>query len=236
MYGIANQQNLVALRKKLHPILNRPKLEPRLKPRSVIHRCELFNNHYTLPFPGSDRSVVFRTQMFLRNNYKQRPVQYNPYFVCPSVTALTALVLVGLFLQVFTKFGFGRRLLLRYPEFFSCGIMSRKGPSEEALLNSSACFKFKGEGWSKEVADQFENKEEINLPPNKKMLTEMSFKSPGYGFTSKSVIYSAFTILKESDKMPSRGGVYTPGGAFGKTSFLDQLLKDGVSLKILNDV
>lgn len=90
---------------------------------------------------------------------------------------------------------------------------------------------------------------------------QMSFKSPGYGFTSKSVIYSAFTILKESDKMPSRfellfqkemtncprscfsfclifvsrGGVYTPGGAFSKTSFFDQLLKNGVSLSILND-
>lgn len=54
--------------------------------------------------------------------------------------------------------------------------MSRKGPSEEALVNSSACFKFRGEGWSKEIADRYENKDEISEPPNAKMLTEVRYE------------------------------------------------------------
>lgn len=52
--------------------------------------------------------------------------------------------------------------------------MSRTGPSQEALVNSFACFKFKGVGWSKEIADRYENKEEISEPPDQKMLTEVS--------------------------------------------------------------
>lgn len=51
--------------------------------------------------------------------------------------------------------------------------MTNEGPSEEGVLNSSACFKLRGDGWTKDIADQFENKEEINVPPNKKMITEV---------------------------------------------------------------
>ncbi|XP_065202904.1 saccharopine dehydrogenase-like oxidoreductase [Planococcus citri] len=235
VYAVANEKNMIRIRKQLHSSLNEPKLEPRLKSRFVIHRCELFNNKFALIFPEPDRSVVFRTQMFLRNYYRQRPVQFNAYLVCPSLKFMIGLFLVGFFLVVFSKFSFGRRLLLKYPEFFSCGIISSKGPSEEAIVNSSACFRFIVQGWTKEIADKFENKEEINVPTNKKIVAEVSCKNQAYGFTSKAAINGAFTILRESDKMPSRGGVYTPGGAFSRTSFFDRLLKDGASFKILEE-
>ncbi|XP_065202976.1 saccharopine dehydrogenase-like oxidoreductase [Planococcus citri] len=235
VYAVANEQNMIRIRKRLHSSLNEPKLEPRLKSRFVVHRCELFNKKFAVPLPEPDQSVVFRTQMFLRNYYKQRPVQYKAYFVCPSLIFIIGFFLMGFFLYVFCKFDFGRHLLLKYPEFFSFGIFSSKGPSEEAIVKSSVCFKFIVRGWTKEIASKFENKEEINVPTNKVLVAEMYCKNFGYGFTSKAAVNGAFTILKESDKMPSRGGVYTPGGAFSRTSYFDQLLKDGASFKILRE-
>lgn len=61
----------------------------------------------------------------------------------------------------------------QYPEFFSFGVMSRKGPSEEARANTFACFRFKGEGWSHDVAEKFDDKTRITEPVNKRMLTEV---------------------------------------------------------------
>lgn len=61
----------------------------------------------------------------------------------------------------------------QYPEFFSFGVMSRKGPSEEARANTFACFRFKGEGWSHEVAEKFDDKTCIIESVNKRMLTEV---------------------------------------------------------------
>lgn len=77
-------------------------------------------------FPGADRSVVVRTQMFLAEHFNLRPVQYNAYMICDSFLILWAMMIIGYFLETFTKYSFGRRLLLKvriflvsYRNFFS---------------------------------------------------------------------------------------------------------------------
>lgn len=54
--------------------------------RSAIHRSPLVNNAYCLPFPGSDRSVVMRSQRVLYELDKKRPVQMKAYVAFRFVT------------------------------------------------------------------------------------------------------------------------------------------------------
>lgn len=54
--------------------------------------------------------------------------------------------------------------------------MSRKGPSEEARIRTFAKFRFVGEGWSKDIAEKYENEEQINEPTNTRMVTEVKLR------------------------------------------------------------
>lgn len=46
--------------------------------RGLLHRSDV-SEGWSMPFMGSDRSVVLRTQRFLYEKYKQRPVQIQTY-------------------------------------------------------------------------------------------------------------------------------------------------------------
>ena len=86
---------------------------------------------------------------------------------------------------------------------FSAGYISHEGPSEELMSNTMFEMIFMGEGWSadkklSEGSDQYVD------PPNRKMVAKVSGKDPGYGSTSKMVVSSAITILKETDKLPNK--------------------------------
>ncbi|CAF5165452.1 unnamed protein product, partial [Rotaria sp. Silwood1] len=52
---------------------------------------------------------------------------------------------------------------------------------------------------------------------------------PGYIGTSKLSIGCAIMLLKENDRLPAQGGVFTPAGAFGRTSLMKYLEKEGFS-------
>lgn len=80
--------------------------------RPTVHPSPLFDNKPSIPFPGSDRSVIMRTQMHLANEFGARPIQCNAYLVCNSKLILWGMLLVGYFLQILTQYGFGRKLLL----------------------------------------------------------------------------------------------------------------------------
>lgn len=99
MYGLAGAKELQLLRKKLfkEPL---PYSKPRQAKRpgtsinayilsfgnqhssigiiSVIHKSDLVNA-WCLPFLGSDRPVVLRTQRFLYEHEKKRPIQMQAY-------------------------------------------------------------------------------------------------------------------------------------------------------------
>lgn len=105
---------------------------------------------------------------------------------------------------------------------FSGGWCSHEGPSEKFNSNLEFSMTFIAQGWSQsqaEPTDQFAD------PPNKTLVTKVSGRDPGYGATADMLVLTGLTILNESDKMPNNGGVYPPGAAFAKTSYLDQLQK-----------
>lgn len=77
VHGLAGAKELAVLRKQMfkEPL---PYSKPRQIKRSVIHHSELVNK-WCLPFLGSDRPVVLRSQRFLYEHEKKRPIQMQAY-------------------------------------------------------------------------------------------------------------------------------------------------------------
>lgn len=232
VYGLAHASELRGIRTQLYSE-RLPKFQPVLKSRPLIFRSDIVNG-VCLPFPGADRSVVMRSQRFLYEQERKRPVQMHAYVTFGSY--LTA-ALVALFAVVFglmSKFSFGRKLLLKYPKVFSLGFISHEGPSEEAMERTYFSMTMKALGWPQserlaEPTDQYTN------PPTKSLMVKVSGPNPGYGSTCVALLCSALTVLKESDKMPGTGGVLPPGAAFAKTSLISELEKHehGIKFEIL---
>ena len=73
------------------------------------------------------------------------------------------------------------------------------------MENTYFSITLKASGWTEKLAEPTDNYKD---PPNKKMITKVSGKNPGYGSTCIALLISAITILKESDKMPDKYVIY----------------------------
>ncbi|XP_055706315.1 saccharopine dehydrogenase-like oxidoreductase [Phlebotomus papatasi] len=224
VYGLAHANELRGLRSKLFKE-RLPQMKPPLKNRPVIHRAPVVRNAVCLPFLGSDRSVVIRSQRYLFETQKKRPIQIRTYMSVGTYFTALLFILAGAIFSIFTRFALGRRLLLAHPKFFSFGFASHEGPSEEKRKNSKFTMWFQGEGWPQALA---EGEDQYTDPPTKKLVTKVSGTDFGYGNTAAALLLCATTILNEHTKMPGKGGVLAPGAAFGKTSLIDELNKNQV--------
>lgn len=232
VYGLAHSNELSGIRKQLYPD-RLPKFFPILKHRPLMFRSSEVNK-VCLPFPGSDRSVVMRSQRFLYEHDKKRPVQMHAYIGFPSWMAATVVALFATFFGFMSKFQFGRKLLIKYPSFFSGGYVSPDGPSEERMEKSFFKMTIKANGWpsSQQLA---EGSDQYTEPPSKTLMVRVSGPNPGYGSTCVALLSCAVTVLRESNKMPDTGGVLPPGAAFSKTSLISELEKHehGMKFEIL---
>lgn len=231
IYGLAHANELRGLRSQLFQS-RLPNFQPRLKDRPLLHKNKLVNNRWCLPFPGSDRSVVMRSQRYFYDNDKKRPVQMKAYVTFETIIQVLAVILVGAVFGIMARFKLGRQLLLKYPRLFSGGFVSHEGPSEEMMKSTEFAMYFNGEGWNRDE-DQLEPSDQFKVPPNKKLKVKVSGTNPGYGATCVALILSATTILKQSDKMPSTGGVFAPGAAYYKTNLIEELCKNGFKFELV---
>lgn len=200
VHGLASADELSSLRKKLFKE-RLPKFTPSLRNRPVLHKSPLVGNKWCLPFMGSDRSVVMRSQRYFYETEEKRPVQMRAYFTTPTLIHSFIVMLVGVVFGFMTKFCLGRSLLLRFPKLFSLGFASHVGPTENAMEGTKFSMWIQGRGWEEKLAsptDQYKD------APNKKMAVCVSGTNPGYGATCVALLLSATTILKEQDKMPKR--------------------------------
>lgn len=229
VYGLAHYNELRPLRRQLFP--NRlPELKPKLKPRSVVHRTDTVQG-WCVPFLGSDRSVVMRSQRHFYERDQQRPIQVQCYVAFRSLLALITVALVGAVFSMMARFRCGRSLLLTYPRLFSLGMTSHEGPSEESAENTFFAVTLKGEGWKDKLSEPTDN---FTEPPNKRMTVKVSGRNPGYGSTTVILVMSAYMCLTEHDKMPGSGGVYPPGAAFARTSMIQQLNERDVKFEVIS--
>ncbi|KAM6943246.1 saccharopine dehydrogenase-like oxidoreductase [Xenentodon cancila] len=224
IYGLADSQRLQSLRRKFnHKPL--PTVGSKLKRRGAM----FFSNEiqqYALPFMGSDPSVVKRTQRFLVEEHQDTPVQYGAYAGIGGLGNIIKLMFAGMMFWFLVKFSFGRNLLIKYPEFFSFGMFSKAGPTRKQMESSSFQISFYGEGYTEEQ-DPSQGK------PNAKIRTVVQGPECGYVATPIAMVQAALTMLTESASLPKKGGVYTPGAAFSKTTLIDRLNKHGIQFSVV---
>lgn len=229
VYGLAHANELRGIRSKLFPT-RLPRFAPQLKDRPVVHKSVHIGNRWCLPFPGSDRSVVMRSQRHFFDKDKQRPVQMRAYVAFDALSHVFGVVFVGIIFGIMAKFSFGRKLLLDYPQFFSFGLASKDGPKEATNENSNFEMVFYGVGWKEKLSEPTDTFESA---PNKKVTTRVVANNPGYGATCIALLLTATTILKESAKMPETGGVFPPAAAYKNTSLISELQKNGFTFEVL---
>ncbi|KAI4830615.1 hypothetical protein KUCAC02_002234 [Chaenocephalus aceratus] len=181
---------------------------------------------YSVPFLGSDPSVVKRTQRFLLEEHHAKPVQYGAYVGIGGIGNVLKLLFGGLIFWLFVKFSFGRKLLLKHPEFFSFGVFSMDGPTRKQMKDSTFQFEFFGEGYT-EGQDPSQGK------PNGKIRTLVKGPECAYVATPIAMVQSALTMLNEPTALPKKGGVYTPAALFAKTTLTDRLHKHGIEFTVL---
>lgn len=229
VYGFAHANDLRGIRRELFKT-KMPRFSPNLKARSFIHKQPLVGNKWCIPFMGSDRSVVMRSQRHFYEEDKKRPIQMQAYVSFDTFLTLSATLMVGFIFGVLAKFEFGRKLLLNHPKLFTLGTVSHEGPSDERNENSILEMYFLGEGWKEKLS---ESTDQFDTPMNKKVITKLTMPNPGYGSTCDCLVLAARTILKESDKMPGKGGVLPPAAAYSNTSLLKELQSNGITFEVV---
>ncbi|XP_015783700.1 saccharopine dehydrogenase-like oxidoreductase [Tetranychus urticae] len=229
--GFHHSHELRPLRRKLFPeVFGNIR---QFKTRYPIARKFLYRDgdgKLYIPFLGSDRSVVKRSQLHSYNFFKERPVQMEAYTYMPLKAVFQALISVALFM-ILVPFKFGRKLLHDYPRFFTWGLFLRGGPSREEVLSSSFEIILKGRGWKEKIADPLE---QPTRPPDGEIVTRITGPNPGYPTAAISALFAGVTLLEERDKLPGSGGVLTPGVAFAKTSIVDRLNENGIKFEVIS--
>lgn len=153
------------------------------------------------------------------------------YVAFDSIIHVIFLSFFAIVFGLFSKFSIGQKLLLAYPRLFTFGLASRcDGPTEE--LNENLFFEmtFCGQGWKEKQQDP---NSQFDMPATKRMVTRVMGSNPGYGLTCVCLLVSALTILKESAKMPSQGGVFSPAAAFANTNIINELQKNYLTFEVI---
>uniref|UniRef100_H0WX57 Saccharopine dehydrogenase-like oxidoreductase n=2 Tax=Otolemur garnettii TaxID=30611 RepID=H0WX57_OTOGA len=225
VYGFGNKSNLRRLRhgSNVKPI---PIVGPKLKRRWPIYFCRELNE-YSVPFLGSDASVVKRTQRYLYENLEESPVQYAAYITVGGITSVIKLMFAGLFFLFFVRFGIGRQLLIKFPWLFSFGYFSKQGPTQKQLDTSSFTVTFFGQGYSEGCSPE-------KSKPNVRICTQVKGPEAGYVSTPIAMVQAAMTLLNDVSDLPKVGGVFTPGAAFSKTKLIDRLNKRGIEFSVIS--
>lgn len=231
IYGYACSGELKPLRQNLHQQILPP---PPTRSNFPLRRRPFMGyideiKGYCLPFPGSDRSVVKRSEIFKYNTRKERPVYCETYFRVGSYLSGLLVVMVASVFGIFAKFSPGRYLLKKFPGFFSFGVVSKQGVPRSSLAKSSFTHTIIGYGWDDKLDDV---DRQHDTPPTKKIITKISGPDPGYIATSTFLVHAAMTIIFDRQRL-SEPGVITPGACFRDTYLIDRLTKRNIKFEVV---
>jgi len=199
---------------------------------------------WAIRLPSADATVVRRTHSTMTDNpnglskageYPSdekawtsiKPVHYGCYVIQKSIVGIIGMFIIAFVLALFSRFKWGQKLLIQYPEVFSFGVFHKEGPSEEEIEAASFKMFFVGRGYTDSAQVTLGKK------PNKEIVTRVSGPEIGYATTPIVLIQAALIVLDERRSLP-RGGVLTPGAVFGGTDYLQRLQKNGMSFDVLS--
>lgn len=212
--NLATRSNLASIRQRLYPN-SLPKPKPKQTKRNLLFYAKEINK-WCVPFHSSDESVIYRGQRYFFDHMgKSRMIQYSSYLALKSFFGALLLLCGLIFLAIAVRIPPLRRLLQKYPDFLTFGVISSKGPTREQLKNGAFSCYFMARGWSSDSQQ--------DGPPDTKMITRIDGPEPGYITTAICLVQAAFTILDECENMPNQGGVYPAAAAFHNTGFLNRM-------------
>jgi hypothetical protein len=164
---------------------------------------------------------------------------YHAYATVNGYCALFMLVLAALALWFGSAWRCGRRLLLAFPRFFTCGAFAKTGPTQRMIDEASFSMDFYASGWNHR-AMQLDESKRVNAKraanrqrPDRFVHTRLTGMDPGYRGTSVIVVQAALCMLRERTRIPH--GVRTPGSAFVKTSLVHRLQDAGLTFERIRD-
>uniref|UniRef100_A0A914ZLJ2 Saccharopine dehydrogenase NADP binding domain-containing protein n=2 Tax=Parascaris univalens TaxID=6257 RepID=A0A914ZLJ2_PARUN len=229
--AIANMANdgLSKIRRSIMPE-KIPRSQYRPPKRGKIWYNEKLDG-WCLPFLGSDKSIVSRSEYFNYIVDNEPPAYVETYF---RIKSLLWTILFSLWLAIFfimSKFGLTRKILQKYPDICSFNMFKTSGPTEEQIKQASFTYWFFGSGWS----DKLPPGEQHNKSPDKMVIVRCDGPDAGYITTSACAISAALTLLHESNKIPLGGGAFTTAAIFKKTNIYERLKKFGVTFKVVEN-
>ena len=156
-----------------------------------------------------------------------KPVHFGVKIGTKSLLGLLCIMVTGIFIGLFGKTSFGRKLLLKYPEFFSLGLFRKAGPTEEEVHSATFKMWFLGYGYSDvSLASQ-------GAKPDTEIITRISGPEIGYLTTPIILIQCALIVLGQRGKLP-KGGVFPPGIVFVPTNLQERLQENGISFDFIS--
>eukprot|EP01112_Ceratiomyxa_fruticulosa_P002861 TRINITY_DN1313_c0_g2_i1.p1 TRINITY_DN1313_c0_g2~~TRINITY_DN1313_c0_g2_i1.p1 ORF type:complete len:443 (+),score=70.19 TRINITY_DN1313_c0_g2_i1:307-1635(+) len=241
IHGLSNVGILEKVRRNLREKFQRTGIEVIRYGKSVRPRPmykERLLNKWALLFPGADSSVVRLSQQQLAiNGHKGLQPHYAISFTVPSFLYALMFIFFGALWKIMCKFSLTKKLLLRYPSFFSFGAFTNTGPSVKQLEATNVTVDFFAQGFDEKNLPNLNNNNQANLPkPNKKLHTQIAHGEPGYRATPQFVVQSALTLvndLKNERKIPN--GVLTPAAAFVNTDLVPRLQDEGVVYRVIDE-
>ncbi len=177
---------------------------------------------YFLKFIGADASVVRASQRYLvASKSPVTPIQFAVYVTFQKLFRIVPLFFGGLLLYTLSKWQWGRKLLIKYPELFSFGWFTHAGPTVDEMKTSCFCHRFFAMG--------YEKSSETSSSPNWQVITRVDGPEPGYIATSIMITQCALVVL---DNQVKGRGVITPASAFRGTSLIERLHQRGITFTV----
>lgn len=215
--GFSSRDSLLKLRKDL----NMPKIQKFGSPLRLKTGIWRENGSFCVPFAGSDRSVICRTQRAIYNKDNVIPAQTGVYLMVQSTLQFIYLCLFGIIFLSLVHSKFGRKLLMSHPKVFTLGLVSKDGATPEQISQSSFSFIHKGCGYS--------TGHSLEGEPDKFIEIEVSGPDPGYVSCARFISQAAYSVLNHG---PQHYGVLTPGAALDVEDYVDRLNERGISFNI----
>ncbi|GMT23419.1 hypothetical protein PFISCL1PPCAC_14716, partial [Pristionchus fissidentatus] len=181
---------------------------------------------WSIPFVGSDKSIVDRSQYYDYHVNGKKPVQINTYF---SFRSFCISVLFSMWLGIFSFFALfspTRKILHAHPDGISFGVFKKDGPTKEQIKDTSFDYYFFGTGWGAGEAIDEER-------PAKKMGAVCHGADPAYVATAACISAAALALIDDKEKLPKEGGVFTTASAFRDTRIYEYLKSLGVTFEII---
>ncbi|CAI5453582.1 unnamed protein product [Caenorhabditis angaria] len=154
---------------------------------------------YAIPFMGSDKSIIDRSQIYEATQKSIKPCHVATY---AKLSSRISAILIGAWLAVISilvHIPWTLRFLQNHPDLCSFNVFKKDGPSEEQIREASFVLWLFGYGYTKEKLG-FEHQGE----PTKMVLATCKGPDAGYVSTSGCILSAALVLLKDVDSLPER--------------------------------